>query len=120
MEEVKKYLFCDTDMLVCKIWCEEKFGKCHNWILDKLESKTYDLHLLCNTDIPWEPDPLRENPDDRERLFDLYKKELTDTGYPFAIIDGMGMERLERAITIIENTKFFPNSKQTQNSKLIK
>ncbi|MCK4569489.1 MAG: ATP-binding protein, partial [Bacteroidales bacterium] len=26
-------LFCDTDFIVNKIWCIDKFGKCHPWIL---------------------------------------------------------------------------------------
>ena len=41
-----------------------KFNKCEKWILDTKDNYTY--YLLCRPDIPWEPDPLRENPFDRE------------------------------------------------------
>ena len=95
-------LFCDTDFIVNKIWCIDKFGKCHPWILDMIDQHRYDLYLLCNTDLPWEPDPLRENPGDRERLFELYKKELSDRQLPYAIIDGTGKERLENAIRVVD------------------
>jgi NadR type nicotinamide-nucleotide adenylyltransferase len=106
-----KYLFCDTDMMVCKIWCEEKYGKCHPWIIEQLENPTYDLYLLCNTDIPWEPDPLRENPNDRDRLFELYHTELCERDYPFAIVEGIGGGRIDNAVRIVDNlTLHIPNS----------
>lgn len=95
-------LFCDTDFIVNKIWCIDKFDKCHPWILDMIDQHRYDLYLLCNTDLPWEPDPLRENPGDRERLFELYKKELSDRQLPYAIISGKGKERLENAIRAVD------------------
>ena len=95
-------LFCDTDFIVNKIWCIDKFGKCHPWILDMIDQQHYDLYLLCNTDIPWEPDPLRENPEDRERLFELYKTELEERKLPYAIIGGTGKERLENAIRVVD------------------
>ena len=95
-------LFCDTDFIVNKIWSIDKFGKCHPWILDMIDQQHYDLYLLCNTDLPWEPDPLRENPEDRERLFELYKTELEERKLPYAIISGTGKERLENAIRVVD------------------
>ncbi|MEO7530941.1 MAG: ATP-binding protein, partial [Sediminibacterium sp.] len=46
-------LFIDTDMYVMKVWCEYVFEKCHQFILDQIVSREYDLYLLCNTDLPW-------------------------------------------------------------------
>ncbi len=104
------FLFCDTEFIVYKIWCDDKFGKCHPWILDMIRSHTYDLYLLCNTDLPWEADPLRENPDDRDRLFKLYKQELEDRKLPYVIISGSGKVRLNNAIKAVTekilNTKY--------------
>lgn len=97
-----KYLFCDTEMLVYKIWSEEKFGRCHPWIIQMLEQHHYDLYLLCNTDIPWEADPLRENPHDRERLFGIYHRELSQRNLPFAIISGKGETRTKNAISFVD------------------
>jgi NadR type nicotinamide-nucleotide adenylyltransferase len=94
-------LFCDTDFLVTKIWSEDKFGKCHPWIIDMLGRHRYDLYLLCNTDLPWKPDPLRENPHDRERLFGMYKRELESRGLPHAVIGGIGSERLNNAVEAV-------------------
>ena len=65
-----KLLFIDTDMYVMKVWCEFVFGKCHRFILDRITKRKYDLYLLCNIDLPWVKDELREYPDleTREKL----------------------------------------------------
>ncbi|MFU8843998.1 MAG: AAA family ATPase [Bacteroidales bacterium] len=97
------FLFCDTEMTVCKIWCEFKYGRVHPWILKQLEKQRYDLYLLMDTDLPWQHDPLREHPDKRKQLFDLYRNELISHYRPFMIISGTGEERLQRAIEVVDN-----------------
>ncbi len=99
--KANKIIFIDTEFIVNKIWCEDKFGKCHAWINEMISEHVYDLYLLCNTDIPWSPDPLRENPGDRDRLFDLYMDELKTRGLPFHVIKGTGPERKEMAARIV-------------------
>src|SRR5438045_976931 len=56
-------VFIDTDMYVMKVWCEFAFGKCHSWILNQIVERKNDLYLLCNVDLPWVKDELREYPD---------------------------------------------------------
>lgn len=90
-------------MLVCKIWSEDKFGRCHPWILSQLDRQDYVLYLLCKPDLPWQPDPLRENPQDRDRLFEVYQQELILRNFPFIIISGQGNERTDNAIQAIED-----------------
>ena len=55
-------------------------------------------YLLLEPDIAWEADPLRENPDDRARLFDRYRELLQAGVFPFEQIGGIGQVRLERAL----------------------
>jgi nicotinamide riboside kinase len=64
---------------VIKIWSEFKYGFCDPEILTLMKEQKYDLHLLADVDLPWEDDPLREHPDKRQELFDLYKAELEST-----------------------------------------
>jgi NadR type nicotinamide-nucleotide adenylyltransferase len=99
------YLFCDTELLVTKIWSEVKYGSCDPWILSQVETNHYDLYLLCDIDLPWEYDPLREHPDRRQFLFNRYYDELSGRGFPFFVINGTGDSRLQRAIGFIE--KYF-------------
>ncbi len=99
----EKLLFCDTELIVTKIWSEVKFGSCHPWILEQIVNRPYDLYLLCYIDIPWEEDPQREHPHFRKELFELYDSELRERGYPFAVIKGLGGERLGNALQAIRN-----------------
>ncbi len=98
-------LFIDTNLYVTKVWSEFVFNKCDNRILSEIVKREYDLYLLCNTDLPWTKDNLREYPDllTRQKLFHYYKEELTEQKVPWAIISGNNQERLQNAIKIIED-----------------
>jgi NadR type nicotinamide-nucleotide adenylyltransferase len=93
-------LFIDTDMYVMKVWCEYVFKKCHRFILDQIAKRKYDGYLLCNTDLPWVEDELREYPDleSRERLFYMYKDLMVNQSTPWIEISGDYDKRLQQAI----------------------
>ncbi len=57
--QTSELLFIDTDMYVMKVWCEFVFEKCHNFILNQIVERKYDLYLFCNVDIAWVKDELR-------------------------------------------------------------
>jgi len=97
-----KYLFCDTELIVTKIWSEVRFKRCDPWIIRTIREHPYDLFLLCNIDLPWEYDPLREHPEMRGKLFDLYYKELSSGKLPFFVISGSGENRVKHAMDIID------------------
>ena len=96
-------LFIDTDMYVMKVWCEFVFGKCHPWIIDQIAKRKYDLYLLCNTDLPWVKDELREYPDleTRDKLYHIYKNILSNQPVPWVDINGGYEERLQKAILAV-------------------
>lgn len=97
-------IFIDTDMYVMKVWCEFVFGKCHRFILDQILERKYDLYLLCNTDLPWVKDELREYPDlqTREQLFMIYKDIMINQSIPWVEINGVYEERLQTAIKVVD------------------
>jgi len=76
LKNAKEYLFCDTELIVTKIWSEFKYSRCDPWILKNIEQNPYHLFLLCNIDLPWEADPQREHPHLRLELFDLYYQQV--------------------------------------------
>jgi NadR type nicotinamide-nucleotide adenylyltransferase len=90
-----QYLFCDTSMLVMKIWSEYRFGKCHPWILEKLENEKDTVYILCGTDVPWEYDEQRENPNDRNELYEKYLSELKFYQKEFIEVSGSQGVRLD-------------------------
>jgi nicotinamide riboside kinase len=103
-----KPLFIDTDMYVMKVWCEFVFNKCHNWILNRIAERPYDLYLLCDIDLPWIEDPLREYPDKniRGKLYHFYKDLMVNQSRPWCNISGNYEERFEKAVNFIEKGQF--------------
>jgi nicotinamide riboside kinase len=98
-------LFIDTNMYVMKVWCEFVFGKCHQFILDKITERKYDLYLLCNIDLPWTHDELREYPDlePRQKLYKMYKDLMINQTVPWAEISGNSEQRFNKAIQSVES-----------------
>jgi len=93
----QRVFFCDTDLLVIKIWAEHAFSHCPDWILQRIKQRQYDLVLLLNVDLPWEPDPLREHPDLRHYFYQLYYRNLQELKAHFVEISGSPTERFEQA-----------------------
>ena len=101
-------LFCDTGMLVMKVWSMYQYKRVHPWILEQWQKSHYDLYILCGIDTPWEAGPFREHPNEREELYALYKKELQLTDKPFIELWGTMEERLTRLQLRLE--QFIPTS----------
>ena len=97
-------LFIDTDFYVLKVWCEFVFGKCHHSILTTIAQNDYDLFLLCNTDLPWVADDLREYPNlkTREILYRHYKDILVNQQVKWVEISGDYTQRIQTAIAAVE------------------
>lgn len=98
----KSLLICDTNLLVIKIWMEHKYGSVPKWIEDEIAKRKYHLHLLTAADIPYEDDPLRENPELGEYFFEKYKALLEQLDLNYEIILGNEEKRLKRAIASIQ------------------
>ena len=98
-------LFIDTDLYVMKVWSEIVFNKCDNRILTQIAQRPYDLYLLCNTDLPWVQDELREYPElkARERIYQYYKDAMINQHVQWADISGNYEERLSKAILSVES-----------------
>lgn len=96
-------VFIDTDLTVIKVWSEFVFNKCDNRILTQIANRPYHLYLLCNIDLPWVKDELREYPDleSREKLYHYYKDFLINQHIPWVEINGNYEERLQKGIDAV-------------------
>ena len=94
-------VFADTDLQVLHIWWQEKYGPAPHELSSAYAGLSRRHYLLCSPDLRWEADPLRENPDDRERLFELYKADLLARQLPFSEISGEGEERFACALLAV-------------------
>jgi nicotinamide riboside kinase len=89
----------DTDLLTLLIWWQEKYGPAPRIIQQGWAKQMPRHYLLCKPDLPWEPDPMRENPHDRQRLWQWYEHELVQRHCSFSVCSGFGPDRLECALT---------------------
>jgi NadR type nicotinamide-nucleotide adenylyltransferase len=100
--KANKMLICDTDLYVIKVWSTFKYGYCDPEILRSIASRKYHLYLLTYIDIPWAYDPLREHPDQREELYNLYLQEMKNQPVPFIEIKGDREERRKIATEAVQ------------------
>lgn len=105
-----KFIILDTFLVITKVWFLEVYGRMPDWLDRSLRESGIDLFLLCDHDIEWIEDPVRENPGDRRvYLSGLYQKEIRSLGLPLEIISGKGHERMNRGKRIL--LEHFPHLK---------
>ena len=98
----KDYLFCDTNLIVIKIWSDHKYGNTDPWIEVQLKERKYDFYLLNDIDIPWTADPQREHPTLRKHFFQVYESYLKNHGLPYCTVSGIEGDRKKCAVDGIE------------------
>jgi NadR type nicotinamide-nucleotide adenylyltransferase len=96
-----KAMLSDNDLINIKVWLKYYSWEVPLWLEKAIVSRRFDLYLLCYPDLPWEPDPQRQNPYDRNHLFDQFERELKAVNASYAIIRGANENRLENALKII-------------------
>ena len=109
IEEFKKYkntkspyIFVDTWLIVTKIWFEVVFKKEPNWLKSEIESTKIDLFLVCDIDLPWIPDSVRENGGEmRKVLQEKYIETIIKHNFYYKIVAGQEEKRLKNAIDFI-------------------
>jgi nicotinamide riboside kinase len=98
-----KYLFCDTNLMVTKVFSEMYYGFCDPLLNKAALEHEYDLFFLTDIDVPWEKDDIRDTPDGRESVFSVFKQTLVNTKKPFITLSGDKESRLVKATAIIND-----------------
>lgn len=92
----------DTDLLSTVVYCEHYFGQCPPWIRDAAAARRPDLYLLCEIDVEWVHDGVRDRGHMREAMQELFRDAVRQTGIATAVITGASTERLQRAVDAID------------------
>ncbi len=105
-QRANRFLFCDTDAHNIRLWAEIAYNRCPYRFLHTIATRPYDAYLLLYPDLPWTPDPLREYPDPKDRLWlwHHHRDAATSAGLPWAHIRGTGEARLKAAVHFLEQT----------------
>ena len=103
VQQAKKYVFCDTNILVTKVWSETHFnGYCAPEIQYWAETFKYDHYFLTDIDVPWKADELRDRPNDRREMFLHFENFLKEKKAPYTILKGDHKQRMKKAQEIIK------------------
>jgi len=102
LANANKYLFCDTNLMVTKVFSEMYYGFCDPLLNEAALKHEYDLFFLTDIDVPWEKDDIRDTPEGRETVFSVFKQTLIDTKKPFITLSGDKETRLAKATAIID------------------
>jgi nicotinamide riboside kinase len=114
----RPFVFQDPDLLSTVIYCEHYFGRAPDWIVAEAAARLPDLYLLCEIDVPWIADGVRDRGHMREEMQRLFRDTVLASGAPVAVVSGEGTERLERAIDAVDALLLAqsPNAAAEENS----
>lgn len=99
-----RYLVCDTDLYVIKVWSEHSYGTVDARILQYIAARHYDLYLLCDIDMPWTRDEQREYPEPEMRhyFYHVYRDLVQQSGTPWTLVSGNEPQRLQKALDAVQ------------------
>ena len=95
-------VFFDTDLLSTLVYARHYYSQSPRWIEDHLRAPHRRLYLLCETDVDWVADPVRDRGDEREAMQSLFRATLEEFGLLYRPVSGHGPVRLERAVAAID------------------
>lgn len=96
------WLILDTDPVMTAVWAQMMHDRQDPWFA-RFDAYA-DIYLLLDIYLPWVNDGLRfyGAAADRQRFFDLCRKELERRGVRWALVSGEGDARFEAALAAIE------------------
>ncbi|HEX3866484.1 MAG TPA: ATP-binding protein [Gemmatimonadaceae bacterium] len=92
----------DTDLLSTVAYCRHYFSRCPPWIETAAAERRPDLYLLCEIDLPWTADGIRDRGTARDEMQTSFRSAVMSSGARVATITGGGGERLQRAVDAID------------------
>jgi len=83
------------------VYARHYYGACPAWIEQAARDRRADLYLLCDIDVPWVADSVRDRPYHREHLHALFVDALDALGAPYVTIHGSWPDRLATAVEAV-------------------
>ena len=106
IHSAKNLILHDTDLFSTVVYSKYYYQASPDWILEKARLLASDLYLLCDIDLPWQPEPLFRDQGSVEarrqvhtNFLDLIIKEQLN----MRMIKGTGAKRTQMAIDIVEH-----------------
>ena len=97
----KGLLVLDTDLVSTTVYARHYYGACPAWIDQAARDRRGDLYLLCDIDVPWVADSVRDRAHHREHIHALFVEALNTLGAPYVLIRGSWAARLTTAVAAV-------------------
>lgn len=96
-------IFVDTWLIITKVWFEVVFQNVPEWLENEIKTTPIDLFLICDTNLPWIPDPVRENGGERRELLQTkYIDYIKNYNFTYQIINGENQTRFKNALHYVK------------------
>jgi len=97
-------LVFDTDLVSTVVYARAYYGQCPAWIVSAAALRRGDLYLLCEPDLPWEPDGVRDRSEAgaRAAMHQAFTATLNELGIPFVAVRGDGPSRTASALAVVD------------------
>jgi NadR type nicotinamide-nucleotide adenylyltransferase len=69
-------IILDTDLVSTAIYSRHYYAAVPRWVAREERRRRADLYLLCDVDVPWVPDGIRDRPTDRDEMLGRFERAL--------------------------------------------
>ena len=91
----------DTDLVSTVVYAEHYYGSVAPWIAREAQLRLGDLYLLCDIDLPWVPDGIRDQPHLRPQIHQLVREQLARWNANVVTVRGVGDARGASALAAV-------------------
>lgn len=96
-------LVADTDLVSTVVYARAYYGRCPAWVEQACRAELGDFYLLCDIELPWQADGVRDRPAaaDRAAMYDAFAGMLRALGARVVPITGTGAARTALALDAV-------------------
>ncbi|MDP1890729.1 MAG: ATP-binding protein [Gemmatimonadaceae bacterium] len=96
-------IVADTDLVSTVVYARAYYGSCPDWVENACRAQLGDLYLLCDTELPWVADGVRDRPaeSDRAAMHDAFARTLRALGARVVPVTGIGAARTALAMDAV-------------------
>jgi NadR type nicotinamide-nucleotide adenylyltransferase len=89
----------DQDLVSTVVYGKDYYDFASDWLTSEAIRRRADLYLLCDVDVPWVSDGIRDRPGDRSSMFGLFANALAELAQPVTRIRGGWDTRWQLALS---------------------
>lgn len=95
-------LVLDTDLISTIVYARHYYGACPAWIEAEARLRRGTHYLLCDPDLPWLADGVRDRPDARTAIHTQFRAALEEFEASVTVVSGRGGARDRAAVAVAE------------------